>query len=1425
MPVKRHKGPVQSQRVRLDEPFPTEFLQHLHALPSDNISSDGNAAEQAEPPKKRVRVERIETIPIARKSFTLERPVQHEFSLDEPISRVNVNRHLKFFHDILYDLLIISSHARSPYGAFKTELALGRSIVESDLWTVFDVMSESRNSENEEGGLWVGVTISLERKINRDLLQLSLHLNWNLATNILRNPVQRDLSHRTPGRDTSRERLSPLAFYDAAFVPEQVSTDLLPSSVPKLTATLFPFQRRALQWLLNREGVTWSNHCSNGEPGLEPLPPASTDDLPLSFTTAEDADGGLVYISRLYHIITRDISAFRKNERALKGGILAEEMGLGKTVEIIALICMHKRDDNLLNLNHNISENVQPSNATLIVAPNTLKRQWIAEFKKHAPELRVMEYEGLKGVSHNEQQLVSELVQQDVVITTYNVLQAEIHYAEDPPDRAMRHQRKYYRPKSPLTQISWWRVCLDEAQQIESGISQAAKVARLIPRVNAWGVTGTPVKTNIKDLWGLLVFLQYEPFASSFKIWEGLISTHKELFQPLFSRISLRHTKRAVRDELTLPPQKRYVITMPFTTVEREYYQVLFHYLASKIGVNERGSPLRDQPFWDAMNPQTLETMRSALSQLRKAILHPSLGSGSLLGSVEQKNKALQTIDEVLDAMIEKRESLIRTDQYHYLLSAVRRGQMLEFKTSFEGAITIWLEVVAEVEEIEEDCRKRLKSQLERAKRAASVNVLMEGEDSDAEGDKDPEEKRALKRVGECRRKLRSMLDVHHRAEFLIASSYYQMKADEKLIVPNSDAFKELEGIEAFRYEKAKVIRQEILREAQSKALSRVTQIREKASSQSFLEIPEIKLPSYHGLDSRRVSDNFRLLARILDEQANLIDEWRETIIQMLIRPLVDEEGQGENTGEEYEDSTKTQDELMAYTLALRAVIADRQDALTGLENERVRYDTRFAEQQAKNGEGHAPEKVLMLLQKRDKIRQDFQGMSFRSIITDLRELATKLRYDLSKGSNRARVELDIVERLLQLAQEQIGVQHKTGTALEKELDAFTRTMNARVEYYRQLQEISDSVAPIEDDPDRGDMKRWFNTNLGIEEHLKEKVAAALPRYRYLLHLQEGGKDSEVICVICHSTFELGVLTPCGHHFCKECIMTWLERSRTCPVCKKRLSPTMLHDITQKKQKLKFHQEHPQGDSQRSDEASTSSKSKKPGIYTKFSSQKLDAIQSINLNGPSFTTKIDTLAKHLMWLRVEDPGAKSVIFSQYSDFLETLGQAFSQYKIGYSSFKERNGINSFKENPAIECFLMDARAHASGLNLINASHVFLCEPLLNTALELQAIARVDRIGQKHETTVWLYLVENTIEQTIYNISVQRRLEQLNQSVKGKEKEGETDPEALDLNLEVANSRELEQASVSKLMSKDQSMGEVVHPHDVWECLFGHVARR
>jgi E3 ubiquitin-protein ligase SHPRH len=321
------------------------------------------------------------------------------------------------------------------------------------------------------------------------------------------------------------------------------------------------------------------------------------------------------------------------------------------------------------------------------------------------------------------------------------------------------------------------------------------------------------------------------------------------------------------------------------------------------------------------------------------------------------------------------------------------------------------------------------------------------------------------------------------------------------------------------------------------------------------------------------------------------------------------------------------------------------------------------------------------------------------------------------------------------------------------------------------------------------------------------------------MHLKQADSSTEQqTCIICQSPFVIGVLTVCGHQFCKECIGRWIAAHRTCPTCKRVLSNEHLYDICFKPQELKVHSDN--GPPGAGGDRLTAEARRKSTIYTEFDPKILAQIKNIELRGPTYTTKVDTLIRHVIFLRESDPGAKSIIFSQYKEFLDVVASAFQRHQIGYTSFDKSNGIVNFKEDPNTEVFLLHARAHASGLNLVNANHVFLCEPLLNTALELQAIARVDRIGQEHETTVWLYVVDGTVEQSIYNLSVQRRMEHMGRNERGKSRE--STPGILDSKLEAANSLEMEQAHLSKLMGKGGISGEVVDKNDLWDCLFGHV---
>lgn len=61
--------------------------------------------------------------------------------------------------------------------------------------------------------------------------------------------------------------------------------------------------------------------------------------------------------------------------------------------------------------------------------------------------------------------------------------------------------------------------------------------------------------------------------------------------------------------------------------------------------------------------------------------------------------------------------------------------------------------------------------------------------------------------------------------------------------------------------------------------------------------------------------------------------------------------------------------------------------------------------------------------------------------------------------------------------------------------------------------------------------------------------------------------------------------------------------------------------------------------------------------------------------------------------------------------------------------------------------------------------------------------------------------------------------------KGKSKEGTPD-EILDVNIEQANSMELQEASLSTLLTtNNQGGGEIVHNEDLWNCLFGGINRK
>ena len=146
---------------------------------------------------------------------------------------------------------------------------------------------------------------------------------------------------------------------------------------------------------------------------------------------------------------------------------------------------------------------------------------------------------------------------------------------------------------------------------------------------------------------------------------------------------------------------------------------------------------------------------------------------------------------------------------------------------------------------------------------------------------------------------------------FFVANAYFQIKTNETKVQPVSDNFFELQRKEESTYERAKILRKELLREAHNKAELLMSKVNEKVYKNSLVNIPKIPpLKGRGGIESRAIFEKVEHMIAIMQTQASHIDEWRDKTIELLLLTLVDEE-EADLQGDEYETSTKRQDEVL----------------------------------------------------------------------------------------------------------------------------------------------------------------------------------------------------------------------------------------------------------------------------------------------------------------------------------------------------------------------------------------------------------------------------------------------------------------------------------------------------------------------------------
>ena len=290
------------------------------------------------------------------------------------------------------------------------------------------------------------------------------------------------------------------------------------------------------------------------------------------------------------------------------GGVLADEMGIGKTLQVIAQLLYRKETDGPV--------------PALVIAPTSVTHTWENEIARFAPALTTLRLQS----GADRAQRYSELEDYDVVITSYALARLDAEQLE---------------------RFTFRTLILDEAQNAKNPSSQIAKVVRNLRAEHRLALTGTPVENSLRDLWSIFAFVEpglLGSEASFRRRFENPIAEGDEVAaHQLRSRLEpfvLRRTKEDVAREL--PERTEQVIECDLSALQRRLYRGIAEAarrdVLSLIG-GEHG-----------IEGATVHVL-AALTRLRQVCAHPGLILPEYIDEPEASGKFdafLETVDEVL---------------------------------------------------------------------------------------------------------------------------------------------------------------------------------------------------------------------------------------------------------------------------------------------------------------------------------------------------------------------------------------------------------------------------------------------------------------------------------------------------------------------------------------------------------------------------------------------------------------------------------------------------------------------------------------------------------------------------------------------------------------------------------------------------------
>ena len=183
----------------------------------------------------------------------------------------------------------------------------------------------------------------------------------------------------------------------------------------------------------------------------------------------------------------------KQEKTQYKGGLLGDEMGMGKTIQAVSLIM----------------SDFPAKTPTLVVVPPVALLQWSKEIEDYTNgKLRVLVFHGAKTKGY----AVNDLKKYNVIMISYQSL--ESLYRKEV--KGWNRGQDIVKEDSSVHDIHYHRVILDEAHSIKQRNTGIAKACFALTATHKWCLSGTPVQNRIGEFFSLLRFLEVRPFADYF---------------------------------------------------------------------------------------------------------------------------------------------------------------------------------------------------------------------------------------------------------------------------------------------------------------------------------------------------------------------------------------------------------------------------------------------------------------------------------------------------------------------------------------------------------------------------------------------------------------------------------------------------------------------------------------------------------------------------------------------------------------------------------------------------------------------------------------------------------------------------------------------------------------------------------------------